>query len=313
LSQKLRQRYEVRPIDISNEIPSNINVLIVTGVKDSLETESLTNLNNFLENGGNMFVAQNPLDIDLQTQKAEVFKSNVFDLLKPFGLSVTENLILDKSCGRVNVMQDMGFIRMNVPMEYPFLPIIRSFNAEEALVSGLEQVHVFFSTEIEFDSVGSNVTTVPLFSSSNKSGLMTGFYNLGPDPKQNPQLRNLNQPGKLVAARSELVDEETGVVSQIILVADNRFLSDDGGGAVPENHIFMMNAIDFLMGDRDLIALRSREITDRKLDEDKVTDEATRTWTWVNGLLPSLLIIGFGIMRLQRHKRYRSMIEEMYD
>ena len=32
LSQILRQRYEVRPVDISNEIPSNINVLFVTGV-----------------------------------------------------------------------------------------------------------------------------------------------------------------------------------------------------------------------------------------------------------------------------------------
>ena len=313
LSQILRQRYEVRSIDISNEIPSNINVLIVTGIKDSLETGSLTNLEKFLDNGGNMFVAQNPLDVDLQTQKAEVFQSNFFDVLKPYGLSITENLILDKSCGRVNVMQNMGFIRMNVPMEYPFLPIIRSFNEDEALVSGLEQVHVFFSTEIEFDSVGSNVNTVPLFSSSNKSGIMTGFYNLNPDPKQNPQLRNLNQPGKLVAARSEFTDEETGVVSQLILVADNRFLSDDGGGAVPENHIFMMNAIDFLLGDRDLIALRSREITDRKLDEEKITDDAKRTWKWVNGLLPSLLIVGFGFWRLRGNKQRTKHIEELYD
>ena len=313
LSQILRQRYEVRSIDISNEIPSNINVLIVTGIKDSLETGSLTNLEKFLDNGGNMFVAQNPLDVDLQTQKAEVFQSNFFDVLKPYGLSITENLILDKSCGRVNVMQNMGFIRMNVPMEYPFLPIIRSFNEDEALVSGLEQVHVFFSTEIEFDSVGSNVNTVPLFSSSNKSGIMTGFYNLNPDPKQNPQLRNLNQPGKLVAARSEFTDEETGVISQLILVADNRFLSDDGGGAVPENHIFMMNAIDFLLGDRDLIALRSREITDRKLDEEKITDDAKRTWKWVNGLLPSLLIVGFGFWRLRGNKQRTKHIEELYD
>ena len=309
----MRQRYEVRSIDISNEIPSNINVLIVTGIKDSLETGSLTNLEKFLDNGGNMFVAQNPLDVDLQTQKAEVFQSNFFDMLKPYGLSITENLILDKSCGRVNVMQNMGFIRMNVPMEYPFLPIIRSFNEDEALVSGLEQVHVFFSTEIEFDSVGSNVNTVPLFSSSNKSGIMTGFYNLNPDPKQNPQLRNLNQPGKLVSARSEFTDEETGVVSQLILVADNRFLSDDGGGAVPENHIFMMNAIDFLLGDRDLIALRSREITDRKLDEEKITDDAKRTWKWVNGLLPSLLIVGFGFWRLRGNKQRTKHIEELYD
>ena len=313
LSQILRQRYEVRSIDISNEIPSNINVLIVTGIKDSLETESFTNLERFLNNGGNMFVAQNPLDVDLQTQKAEVFQSDFFDLLKPYGLSITENLILDRSCGRVNVMQNMGFIRMNVPMEYPFLPIIRSFNEDEALVSGLEQVHVFFSTEIEFDSVGSNVNTVPLFYSSNKSGIMTGFYNLNPDPKQNPQLRNLNQSGKLVSARSEFTDEETGVVSQLILVADNRFLSDDGGGAVPENHIFMMNAIDYLLGDRDLIALRSREITDRKLDEEKITDDAKRTWKWVNGLLPSLLIVGFGFWRLRGNRQRTKHIEELYD
>ena len=64
-------------------------------------------------------------------------------------------------------------MRMNVPMEYPFLPIIRSFNKNEALVNGLEQVHVFFSTEIQLDSVGSNVNIAPLFSSSNKSGVMT--------------------------------------------------------------------------------------------------------------------------------------------
>ena len=312
-SQILRQRYEVRPIDLSNEIPNNINVLILTGVKDSLDVNKYDHLKNFMYNGGNMFVALNPLSVDLQTQKAEAFQSDVFDLLKPYGFTLTENLVLDKNCGRVNVMQDMGFMRMNVPMEYPFLPIIRTFNKDEALVNGLEQVHVFFSTEIQFDSVGTNVNTVPLFSSSNKSGVMTGFYNLSPDPKQNPQLRNLNQSGKVIAARSDLTNNETGLVSQLILVADNRFLTDGGGGGVPENHIFMMNAIDFLMGDKDLMALRSREITDRSLNEELVTDDAKSTWKWINGLLPSLLIVGFGFWRLQMHKRTMKLIEEMYD
>ena len=312
-SQILRQRYEARPIDLSNDIPNNISVVILTGVKDSLGVNKLDNLKNFMDRGGNMFVASNPVFVDLQTQKAEPFQSDLFDLLKLYGFSVTENLVLDKSCGRVNVMQDMGFMRMNVPMEYPFLPIIRTFNKDEALVNGLEQVHVFFSTEILFDSVGTNVNTVPLFSSSNKSGIMNGFYNLSPDPKQNPQLRNLNQSGKVVAARSELSNNETGLVSQLILVSDNRFLTDDGGGAVPENHIFMMNAIDFLIGDKDLMALRSREITDRSLNEELVTDEAKSTWKWINGLLPSLLIVGFGFWRLHTHKRNMKLIEEMYD
>ena len=45
---------------------------------------------------------------------------------------------------------------------------------------------------------------------------MTGFYNLSPDPKQNPQLRNLTQSAKLVAARSELTNEKMGTMSQMI-------------------------------------------------------------------------------------------------
>ncbi|SVA13765.1 uncharacterized protein METZ01_LOCUS66619, partial [marine metagenome] len=94
-SQILRQRYEVRPIDLSNEIPNNINVLILTGVKDSLIVNKYDHLKNFMYNGGNMFVALNPLSVDLQTQKAEAFQSDVFDLLKPYGFTLTENLVLD--------------------------------------------------------------------------------------------------------------------------------------------------------------------------------------------------------------------------
>ena len=258
LLQILRQRYEIRLVDLTNNIPDKVDVLILTGVKDSLEGEGFKKLETFLRNGGNMFLAQNPLDIDLQTQKVKVFQSDVFDLLKPYGLSVTENLVLDKNCGRVNVMQEMGHIRMNVPMEYPFLPIIRSFNKDELLVSELEQIHVFFPTEIEFHFVGTNVSTVPLFFSSDESGLMIENYNLSPDPKQNPQLQNLYQSGIPLAARSELVHDETGAVSKLILIADNRFLSDDGGGAVSENQIFMMNAIEYLLGEKDLISLRYR-------------------------------------------------------
>mgnify|MGYP000608470142 CR=1 FL=1 len=48
-SQILRQRYEVRPLDLSNEIPNNINVLILTGIKDSLDVKKYDHLNKFTE------------------------------------------------------------------------------------------------------------------------------------------------------------------------------------------------------------------------------------------------------------------------
>lgn len=46
----------------------------------------------------------------------------------------------------------MGPIRMNVPMEYPLLPIVRKFNTDEAIVAGLEQIQLVFASEIQPDS-----------------------------------------------------------------------------------------------------------------------------------------------------------------
>ena len=191
----------------------------------------------------------------------------------------------------------MGFIRMNVPMEYPFLPIIKKFNEQELVVNGLEQLHLFFPSEISMDTVLSDnvVGTVDLFSSSNKSGIMAGRFTLSPDPKTNPFLQNLNQRGKTLAASSRLANG-----GELILLSDSRFLADDAGMSIPENMVFLMNAVDYLAGEKELISLRSREITNRPLDE--IEDNTRSRWKWANVLLPSLIIGGLGMYRSRREK-----------
>ena len=225
-------------------------------------------------------------------------------------LIVKENLVLDQSCNQVNVQQQMGPIRMNVPMEYPLLPVVRSFNNNEPIVAGLEQIQLVFASEIKQDSASiGNVNFVPLLFSSDQSGEMRGQFNLNPDPNQNPFIRMFNQSDKVLSARSEKVDEN-GVLRQVILVGDSDFMADQGGGRSPENHIFIMNSVDYLIGDRDLIALRSREITSRPLED--VSDEAKRTWKWINIVMPSFLIVGFGLIRMRSQKRRSSVLEELY-
>lgn len=311
ISSLLRQRYQVRNVNLSTVVSENIDVILINGVEDSLSSEVKKNLIDFISRGGNVFLAQGRIHTDLQTQQATPIQSDIFDLLNTYGITIAENLVLDKHCSRVSVQQNMGFIRMNVPMEYPFLPIVRNFNEDEAMVSGLEQLSVFFPSEIMMDSLLENVNITPLFSSSKKSSTMSGNYNLNPDPKANPALRMLNQKGKSLAVRTEITNSETGTLGQLILVSDSRFMLDDGGGGIPENHIFLMNAVDYLAGDQELIKLRSREITNRPLEE--ISDEAKKTWKWVNITLPSLLIVGFGFFRLQRQRQRASIMEEIYD
>ncbi len=302
LTQILRQRFNVRNITLDSEIPSDISVVLMNGVLDSLTSDENLNLDNFIQNGGNLFIGQNRLSIDIQTQQATPIASNIFDLLSNFGFTIEENLVLDKNCGKVNVQQNMGIFRMAVPMDYPFLPVIQEFNKDEAIVSGLEGLRTMFPSEIVLDT---SLSTYPLFSSSNHSSTMTEFYNLNPDPKVNPVFSQLNESGKILAARSE------SALGQVVLISDSKFFADDGGGASPENHIFVLNTIDFLLGDSELISLRSREITNRPLEE--LEESSKVKWKWANILLPSMLIVGFGFIRLRNEKNRAMLLEELYD
>ena len=307
----LGQRYTVRTVNLTDEVPVEVTALLMGGVSDSLSADEYQHLSDYLGRGGNLFLTQNRVKTNLQVQQAFPIQSNIFDLVNDYGFSIAENLVTDKICGRVNVQQQMGPIRMNVPMEYPLLPVIRSFNQNEAIVSGLEQIQLVFASEIMQDSASiGSVNFVPLFFTSDQSGEMRGQFNLNPDPNMNPFIRMFNQSDKVLSARSEKV-EESGIMSQVILVGDSEFMADQGGGRSPENHIFIMNSVDYLIGDRDLISLRSREITSRPLED--VSDEAKRTWKWVNIVMPSLFIVGFGLIRMRQQKRRSSILEELYE
>ena len=190
----LRERYNVRSVSLSDAVPSDISVILMSGIADSLTLNENANLKEYLNRGGNLFLAQNRVKTNLQLQQAVVIQSDIFSIIEPFGLQINENLVTDKICGRVSVQQQMGPIRMNVPMEYPLLPIVRKFNTDEAIVAGLEQIQLVFASEIQPDSTEDDqVNFVPLLFTSEQSGEMRGNFNLSPDPQQNPFLRLFNQ------------------------------------------------------------------------------------------------------------------------
>ena len=71
-----------------------------------------------------------------------------------------------------------------------------------------------------------------------------------------------------------------------------------------------MNAVDYLLGDRELISLRSREITNRPLQD--LEDDVKARWKWINILLPSMLVAAFGGLRMRQEKKRAKILEEIY-
>ena len=308
LKLQLGRHYSIKDIDMSQPIPENISALLVNGTVDSVDENVLAQFDSFLGTGKGIFVAQNGVLTDIQTQQASIIESNIFNFLHKYRLIVEKNLAMDKRAGRVSVQQQMGMFRMNVPMEYPFLPIIQNFNEKESVVSGLEALQVVFPSEITIDTTISDLvdSVNVLFTTSKRSGIMEAPFQIHPDPKVNPQIQMLNQNKIIVAATSKLASG-----GELMLVSDSRFLTDEGGGGSGENGIFILNAIYYLAGDQGLIALRSREITNRPLEE---LDDNTRIrWKWINILLPSLLVIGVGLFNMKREKNRADILRQIYD
>ncbi|RMF06872.1 MAG: hypothetical protein D6762_08610, partial [Candidatus Neomarinimicrobiota bacterium] len=269
LTDALGEAYQIRRLSLNRPIPEDISCILVNGVKDSVPEENLKNLQDYLNRGGNLLIAQNRVSTDLQTQRATPIQSNIFSFLENNGVSLNENLVLDKLSGQVTITQNRGFFRINSAIDYPFFPLIRSFG-DHPIVKGLEEIQILFPSEVVSAVKDSADQFLPLLMTSDHSGVMTGRYNLS--PLNNPTLQLLNQPGKTVAALVTMNHPETGLASQIILVGDSRFFDDSGSGGIQENAVFIHNAVDYLMGDSELVALRSREITTRPLEE--LSDEA---------------------------------------
>jgi len=63
------------------------------------------------------------------------------------------------------------------------------------------------------------------------------------------------------------------------------------------------NAVDYLADDTGLLTLRTKSVTNRPLDN---VDESTKMMIkYVNVFVPILLVIFYGLFRMQRRKKQR--------
>ena len=144
LAAQLREHYNFRTVQSGSSIPPNMDVLLVSGTLDTLDSTTYQELEKFLNEGKKLLLAQSGVSTDLQTQQATAVQSNIFDLLKKYRFDLQKNLVLDGNCGKVTVQVRQGPFLIPYPMDYPFFPIIDTFNENSVVVSDLENVRPYF-------------------------------------------------------------------------------------------------------------------------------------------------------------------------
>ena len=302
-NEQLSVLYATEAVNLSaNENPLNsYETLVIVAPTDSFPDNELQQFEQFLQEGGNLLIAHNHVEADLQSMQGSLNKSNLSSWLAKKGLSLDNNFVVDASAGTVGVRQQSGFMTFTRQIPFHFWPQITKFEDSPA-TKGLNQVVMQFASSIQFKGDTSAVFT-PLVRTSEKSGTIAAptFINL------NKEWTNKDFPleGQTIAAMLKGVNGNQQ--ANIVLFSDGDFAVNGEGQQMQQlpadNVSLFVNAVDFLSDDTGLIDLRTKEITSRPLEA--LEDGQRNLLKWLNFLLPIILVLIFGLIRFQYRRSQR--------
>jgi ABC-type uncharacterized transport system involved in gliding motility auxiliary subunit len=259
-------------------------------------------LDNYLSGGGNLFIAMDRVTGDLSTVQGKSLETGLETWLATKGLTVENNFVIDANCGSVGVQQRQGFFNFTTNVRFPYLPVIVTF-ADHPITKGLEQVMFPFASSIKYTGDTSNVY-LPIAMTSDKSGTVTPpvYFDI------NKQWGSPDFPLKNLTVGAVLKGQLSGnAQSSIVLFSDGQFpVNGEGQRAqqLSEDNVSLMaNSIDWLSDDTGLIELRTKGVTSRPLDQ--LEDGKKAFLKWLNFLLPIILILIYGFIRMQRRRNLR--------
>jgi len=266
---------------------------------------------------------------------------NVFDMLFTYGARVNKNLVLDKTCAPIGLNVGNYGDRPQIKMfPWYFNPVIIP-QGKNPIVSNIDPILLQFASSI--DAVGDkSITKTPLLETSALTKIYNAPARINLSIINSPINFNVNNkpyrivamllngkfeshfkytlPPKLIDA-DEIDFKDQSPANKMLVIGDGDFIRNpvnaehtrffplgyekNAGRVIYGNKDFIMNAINFMLDDLSLINVRSKTITLRKLNIEKVRYEY-RTWQVINLVLPVLLIIILGaILNGIRKKHYR--------
>lgn len=326
----LSQQFEVVAVDTKNgdEINDNINTLVVAGPKDALADRELYVIDQFLMKGKSVLFLLDGVVID-DGLNARQNNSNVEKLLANYGINLDKNLVLDAS----NDFVSFNDGRSTFFVLYPFWvkALKNNFDKNSVLVNQLETVLLPWTSSLNInkDIVGNNQIS-ELIKSSDKSLVQSDKFNLDPTQQfieQFSTATNLQQyllavavngkfnsyfKGKSTPAKDiPTVDKSPQIQSasvidstdkgRIIVVGDSDFISEGLVGRSQNNLVFFQNLLDGLSQDQDLIAIRSKGLSDYPIKE--VADSQKTTIRFINIFGVTILLAVLGGVRFFIRRR----------
>lgn len=331
--------------DSAYHLRNKYDLIVIAKPTKLFSERDLYILDQYVMYGGKLLWLVDALDADLDSLQhssqavATRLPLNLDEMLFTYGVRINPDLVMDIRCRPIPMAVGMVGDKPQLQFQpwYYFPEIVP--RSPHPIVRNLDLIKTDFPSSM--DVIDNGVDKTILLASSDYSRVKNApaIYDLNeakvePDrrlfTKQNLPVAVLLEGTFPSAFRNRLTPEfmelpamgfkaESDNNSMIVIsdgdIVKNRFNYSDGTGypmgydnytqTFYANKEFLLNCVDYLVGERGFIASRSRDIKLRKLDVMKVKEQRTG-YQLLNLLLPSgLILLAGGVIFYVRRKMYR--------
>ncbi len=323
-------------------ILDNYTAIIIAKPSHEFSEEDKLVIDQYIMNGGKVLwlIEEVMVNTDSLTQGGTVaiYKPlNVEDQLFKYGVRINPVLIQDTDCLIIPIRSTIRNSRQIIPVPWIYYPLLQT-NSNSPLTRNINKVKAEFANSV--DTVGQNleVNKEILLASSRNSRTVNPPMVIKLDDYKNPPPEeaftasfipvavlleghfNSLYANRIVSFRDGELKKKS-VNTRMIVVADGDIIRNEvsivGNRIAPQglgvdrysgqtfgNKDFIVNCLNYLVDDKGLIGLRSRELKIRLLDRDRIKDNRF-LWQLINTLGPLFLIFISGtILMILRKKKY---------
>jgi gliding-associated putative ABC transporter substrate-binding component GldG len=303
----LSQLYDVTTLDLSQtpQVPEDVDVVLVAGPQTPLAEDELKALDAFLARGGSLAAFLDAVEPDLQTMQSEQLDHGMTDFLAAYGVRIQPGLVLDAESATIAVSRQQGFMRIQQPVQYPFLPQPEALDADNSLTRGITAVVFPFMSPLAVESPPEGVEVEPLVRTSARSWVHTPPYDLSPFRRWTAE--DVGEQGSriLIATVSGQLPSHYGAAveaeSRVVVAGGSSFIGDQF--FAEGNQALLLNIVDWLARDDALLAIRTRGLKAAPLRE--VSDSTRSLIKYGNIVGVPLLLVLYGLFRWRRREARR--------
>ena len=327
---EIEANYNFQPINLdTQDIPSTMDALVVLGSVTPFSDAELYKLDQFIMSGKPVLFMLNGAHIDENDPNAQMYgprltavTNRLNEILPSYGLYLAENMIFDDNAYRAQLQEGMP------EQKIYYIPLImpENINSKSDITKSINLMLAPLSSEVLISSNDTKIT--PLFYSSDKSWIETN--NITSSMNGMPKDSNLLSK-RLIAAISQgnmtsaFDGKDIPINSTNINIANvNRLNSTTSGrviivgsadmarnSAFDANKIFLMNMIDYMVGDTALMDIRRKGAIFNPPYQ--VPESIKMAVRFINIVVVPFIVILFGVMLWRRDKNRRKKIFEKFN